>query len=302
MLRQDDKSMTTALLLVIGAADTARAPMAAALLRRALVRRGMPWAVESAGVVGHDGDPAEAEARDALLTLGLDLSGHTARSLTPELAEQATLLVAVDAGVARVLQAHYPEARTVTLGALAGRQRDIPDPFRMQFGAWLHYTTEIDTLIQAGLPRLMVMIEGIVAGTGDNAQGSGGTEGQRDRGTEAEREADAADPEAQAAREAAVERLGRLLGFAAEMPEAVNWGGAARQVEADFAAMERPIASGDKSDFYVPMLRDMVATAGATPTPGQLTLLRGAVLRLRAPIGKQDLEALMAESVNFASA
>ncbi|MBX0328509.1 low molecular weight phosphatase family protein, partial [Oscillochloris sp. ZM17-4] len=125
------------LILIIGAADTGRAPMAATLLRRLLHRRGLEWPVASAGVVGHDDQPAQTEARDAIAFLNLDISHHQARSLSEELAGSARVLLAIDSGVARVLHARYPEATIVSLGALAGRQRDVPDPFRMQAGAWL---------------------------------------------------------------------------------------------------------------------------------------------------------------------
>ncbi|NTV63416.1 MAG: low molecular weight phosphatase family protein, partial [Oscillochloris sp.] len=118
-----------ALILIVGAADTGRAPMAAALLQRMLEQRGIPCRVASAGVVGHDAEPAQPEARDALTVLGIDLCQHQARSLTPEIAAEAQVLLATDSGVARVLRARFPQIITFTLGELAGCQRDIPDPF-----------------------------------------------------------------------------------------------------------------------------------------------------------------------------
>ena len=33
-----------------------------------------------------------------------------------------------------------------TLGELANRKRDVPDPFRMQMGAWLTYARELDDI------------------------------------------------------------------------------------------------------------------------------------------------------------
>src|SRR5262245_46027813 len=145
-----------AIILLIGGADTGRAPMAAALLRRLLDQRGYRWGVGSAGVLGHDGDPAEIEARETMTHMGLSVDDHQARSLTDELVEQAALLLAIDSGTALVLRARFPAAaaRTYTLGALAGRQRDIPDPFRMQIGAWITYAREIAALLEAALPRI----------------------------------------------------------------------------------------------------------------------------------------------------
>jgi protein-tyrosine-phosphatase len=169
--------MTQTLILIIGAADTGRAPMTAALLRRMLVQEGHDWAVESAGVVGHDDDPAEPEARNAMVALGLDISFHRARSLTAELVTAASLLLAVDRGTARVLYARYPTLPIpiTSLGEIAGTSRDIPDPFRMQVGAWISYAREIEAMLRRGLGRVVELV---------GAQNQGTTERRESHGTE----------------------------------------------------------------------------------------------------------------------
>src|SRR5215207_4097151 len=145
-----------ATILLTGAADTGRAPMAAALLRRLLETRPHDWAVESCGVLGHDGAVAEVEARDTMVHMGLDIGEHLARSLDDDLAGRAALIITIDRGTALVIRARFPAAaaRTFSLGELAGRARDIPDPFRMQIGAWMTYTREIESMLQAALPRI----------------------------------------------------------------------------------------------------------------------------------------------------
>src|SRR5262245_8354275 len=150
--------MTT--ILLIGGADTGRAPMAAALLRQLLNQRGYNWIVGSAGVLGHDGDQAEIEARETMAHMSLSIDDHQARSLTDDLVAGAALLLAVDSGTALVLRARFPTAaaRTHPLGAVAGRQRDIPDPFRMQIGAWITYAREIAALLEGALPRIVELM------------------------------------------------------------------------------------------------------------------------------------------------
>ncbi|MBC8074483.1 MAG: low molecular weight phosphatase family protein, partial [Chloroflexales bacterium] len=144
-------------ILIVGGAATGRVPMTVALLGRLLEQRGLAWEVAAAGVVAHDDAAAEVEARDAMLALGLHISAYRAHSITDEMVAAAAVLIAVDSGTARVIYARYPEAaaRTVTLGELAGRARDIPDPFRMQVGAWITYAREIESLLKAGLARLI---------------------------------------------------------------------------------------------------------------------------------------------------
>ncbi|MGI6264577.1 MAG: ribosomal protein S18-alanine N-acetyltransferase [Acutalibacteraceae bacterium] len=63
--------------------NTCRSPMAAALLRRALDRRGRAdVTVRSAGLYA-DGSPATANAAAAMAEIGLDLSGHRSAQATP---------------------------------------------------------------------------------------------------------------------------------------------------------------------------------------------------------------------------
>src|SRR5215213_8052715 len=149
-----------AIILLSGASDTGRAPMAAALLRRLLTARSDDWAVESCGVLGHDGAVAEVEARDTMVHMGLDIAEHLARSLDEHLAARAGLIITLDRGTALVVRARFPfaAARTYSLGELAGRARDIPDPFRMQIGAWMTYAREIEGMLQAALPRIVELM------------------------------------------------------------------------------------------------------------------------------------------------
>lgn len=268
--------MSPRLVLIVGAADTGRAPMAAALLGRMAARQGLDWSVESAGVVGHDGDPAEPEARSAMLALGLDIAGHRARSLSPDLAAAAAALVAVEGGVARALRARDPALAAVTLGELAGRPRDIPDPFRMQLGAWLQYAGEIEALLRAGLPRLRA----IVAGGGDEARPAAPAPGPTPVATPS--------PE----RIAAVERVGRLLALVADMPAVLDWAAALAQLETDLAALADPQGPDDLARPYVALVRAKLNAGAGPPAGAAARALAAAVARLRAPIVPADLEAL----------
>src|SRR5687768_12089984 len=155
-----------AIILLGGASDTGRAPMAAALLRRLLNARSADWVVESCGVLGHDGAVAEVEARDTMVHMGLDIAEHLARSLDDDLAARAALIITIDRGTALVIRARFPAAaaRTYSLGELAGRARDIPDPFRMQIGAWMTYAREIEGMLQAAMPRIVELMPGTEEG------------------------------------------------------------------------------------------------------------------------------------------
>ena len=269
--------MTT--ILLIGGADTGRAPMAAALLRRLLERAGYAWVVESAGVLGHDGEPAEIEARDTMAHMGLDIHSHVARTIADDLVAQAALLIALDRGTAAVLRSHFRDAegRIHTLGELAGQSRDIPDPFRMQIGAWMTYARELERLLDAAVPRMLAQL----------SEQPGAS-----RGAAAEMRS--------GARGAAVERVARLLRFAEEMPGVVDWGAARSQIESDLGPIAaEPYGPVDLVSAYVGLLRAALAMTPAPPSTGQLAALRDAAGRLGDRIDQDDINIFSGQLANW---
>jgi len=283
-------------ILVVGGADTGRAPITAALLRRQLSQSGREWVVESAGVVGHDDDPAEPEARNTLVQFGLDISEHRARSLSADIVSAADVLLAVDRGTAHVARMHYPEAATriVTLGHLAGRERDIPDLFRMQIGAWIAYAREIDEMLTAGLEHLVTLAAGededddetwpaVEAAappphaTNGSASPPTGTNG-RPNGAE---------------RQAAVERCARLLGVMRDMPDLVAWPQARQQLATEIkTASTISLGPDDLVQAYASLLLALLEMRATPPGAEQYGVLASAIERLREPISQQTLTSL----------
>jgi protein-tyrosine phosphatase len=326
------------LILLVGGADTGRAPMAAALLRRRLAAEGHPWVAESAGVLGHDGEPAQVEARDTMAHLGLDIGAHEARTLTDDLAHQAALVLAVDRGTALVLRARYAAAadRIATLGELAGRPRDIPDPFKMQIGAWMTYAHEIDALLGAALPRIIEMLppttdhrppttpstsrfprnpdagRGLSRGrTGDHRPQT--AEGERGRGGEGEdgprkgvlhtpTTSNLQSPTTTDTRRATVERIDRLLQVVAQMPGVVDWNAARAQIEAELSQVVGGAPVGaDLAAAYVGLLRAALALTTAPPSAGQLAALREEIGQLAGRIEQPAIDALAARLPTWAT-
>lgn len=267
--------MTT--ILVVGAADTGRAPMAAALLRRLLAAQQSNWLVESAGVLGHDGAPAETEARDTMVHMGLDIGSHQARSVDDRLVADAALIITIDQGTALAMRARFPAtmAHVHTLGQLSGRQRDVPDPFRMQIGAWMTYARELEGLLAAALPSIAELI-----------------------GSESAQPAPAASIAASISSErgAAAGRIAQLLQVAIQMPGVVDWGAARGRIEGDLGAIAAaPAGSSDLIAAYVGLLRAALALLPSVPSVGQLQALGRAVERLAQPIDQAALNDLSAQ-------
>ena len=207
-------------ILIVGGADTSRAPMAAALLGRLLAQHAPGCRVGSAGVLGHDDDPAETEARDTMVLMGLDISGHRARSVHEALIDEALLVIGIDSGTTRVLLGRFPDAaaRITLLGDLAGRRRDIPDPFRMQIGAWLSYARELEEMLKTALPQLLrYMPPELRTAPEQPTSASAGRSAAVTPETPAEKSS---------RRSVALERLGLLLRVAAELPSVIDWSAA----------------------------------------------------------------------------
>ncbi len=281
-----------AIILLGGAADTGRAPMAAALLRRLLNARSDDWAVESCGVLGHDGAVAEVEARDTMVHMGLDIGEHQARSLDDDLAARAALIITLDRGTALVVRARFPAAaaRTYSLGELAGRARDIPDPFRMQIGAWMTYAREIEGMLQAAMPRIVELMPA--------AEGRATNDERRTMSDESRMPVPhPPSPIPQSLERAdAAGRIAQLLQIAAQMPGVIDWAAARARIEADLAPIAAmPHAAGDLIAAYAGLLRAALALLPAAPTAGQIAALLRAANRLPHPIGQTELNELSSQ-------
>jgi DivIVA domain-containing protein len=105
--------------LVVSSDDQTLAPMAAALLRRALVLRGCSWAeVSSAGTQAESGDPPDEQIRSFLDARGIDISAHRSRSVDAGEVLRADLVIAMTQSERRQILQRVPEANAVLLKEL----------------------------------------------------------------------------------------------------------------------------------------------------------------------------------------
>ncbi len=267
--------------LIVGAADTGRAPIAVALLRRLAQEHGQTWQIASAGVVGHDDEPLQPTARDALAVLGLSLDDHLARSLTDDLATSANVLIAVDSGIARVLRGRYPQATVFSLGELAGRNRDIPDPAGMQIGAWLHYSREMEQLLKAGFERIQSILYG---GTPSNEEPSPPPPTALPQQPQTP----------PSARETICNQALRLLDALQTMPDVIDWSAARNRLQTTLAELI-PLASGptDLTMLYVEALNRWLNQRSTVPSAEQIERLRTAIQRLQKPVDQAAVAEIM---------
>jgi len=278
---QEQHSSPAPVVLIVGAADTGRAPIAVALLRRLAQEHGQTWDIASAGVVGHDDEPLQSTARDALAVLGLSLDNHLARSLTDELAASANVLIAIDSGIARVLRSRYPQATIASLGELAGRNRDIPDPAGMQIGAWLHYSREMEQLLKAGFERIQALLCGETLPKASPSSPPPTTAPPQPADTPSERQT------------ICTQAL-HLLDTIQMMPDVIDWAAARNRLQTTLAELI-PLASGptDLTMLYVEALNHWLNQRSTVPSAEQIARLRTAIERLQQPVDQVAVAAIM---------
>lgn len=117
-------------ILVVCTGNICRSPVAAAMLARALPGR----IVESAGLGALVGQGVEPTARALAEAGGLEVAGHRARQLTPEMVRRADLVLVMSEGQRLAVSELVPEAlgKTLLLGHWLeeSQRRQVPDPYR----------------------------------------------------------------------------------------------------------------------------------------------------------------------------
>jgi len=122
--------------------------MAAAALADRLGRRGVTVAVESAGISALAGRPAEPIAQALMSERGLDISGHRARQLTPEIIRSFELILVMEAAQQRAVEAILPSARGRVHRIGRWGDFDVPDPYRQERPAFERSLALIDRGIE----------------------------------------------------------------------------------------------------------------------------------------------------------
>lgn len=157
--RSGDPARTTFNILFVCTGNTCRSPMAEALARDELDRRGWKHVqVASAGIAAESGQTASEHAVTVLRRRGVSLAEHRSQYLTPALVEWADLILAMSPGHLGAIAHAGGEQKMALLGDFAagedGAGGSVRDPFGGSERVYEETMGEIAVLVGATFDRL----------------------------------------------------------------------------------------------------------------------------------------------------
>jgi len=149
-------------ILLVCTGNTCRSPMAQALLREILARRGVEARVLSAGIAASAGGSASPEAVQVMQEHGLDLSGHSTTPLTVALIDEADVILTMSERHKEAVRAMKPQAieKTFCLTEFVGETGDVEDPFGRDVEAYRKTAELLRALLEKAADRLPLSGQG----------------------------------------------------------------------------------------------------------------------------------------------
>ena len=130
-----------------------RSPMAEGLLRNALTETDN-ITVESAGLGAVVGAPATEHAVTLLHERGVDIGAHRGRQISSDMVLEADLVLVMESGHKRVLDANEPEARGKIYRLGEWQDRDIEDPYQQPREAFERALAHIEAGVKEWAKRI----------------------------------------------------------------------------------------------------------------------------------------------------
>jgi protein-tyrosine-phosphatase len=146
-------------ILFVCTGNLCRSPMAAGLLRKRLAEEGLGglYQVVSAGVWATDGQPASDNAIAVMAERGIDISDHTACSVTAGDVAAADVILVMGREHAQILRNTWLQYawKIHRLSEMVGKRQDIQDPYGGPIEEYRACADVIADIIDRGVQRIL---------------------------------------------------------------------------------------------------------------------------------------------------
>jgi len=153
--------------LFVCTANRCRSPMAEALFKQEVVRRGEAgqWQIQSAGTWTEAGVPATQFSQVVMERRQIDLTQHRSQPVDGELLRAADVILVMTHNHRESLQAEFPEIaeRVYLLSQLIDRQFDIEDPYGGSLDDYEACADDIQKILTNGWARLVELSDRMVS-------------------------------------------------------------------------------------------------------------------------------------------
>ena len=141
-------------ILIICVGNICRSPMGEALFAARLSQQLLPVHVSSAGLGALVDRSADPFAQELMLQRELDISGHRARQLSPEILLAADIIFTMNTGQQREIEGNLPSirGRVHRVGHWGGY--DVPDPYRRPKAAFEQALTLLEQGVEDWCQKL----------------------------------------------------------------------------------------------------------------------------------------------------
>jgi len=145
-------------IVMVCAGNLCRSPMAEALLREKLARRGIGGVnVSSCGLEAEPGRSAEPTLKQVIGAAYQRLNGFRTRPISDEIVGDADLVLAMEERQVREIVSRFPDARgkVATVASYAGGDDDITDFIDGYQGSFLQWLESCYSRLDASLDRIV---------------------------------------------------------------------------------------------------------------------------------------------------